>query len=553
MLFTRRKLLTTVPSAICVLVTLFLTGTDESIAQGVYDYDLRTYLSPEQEPNNTADQSTPLPVSYQTYGYGALSETLLGVYGMKGNISQGDEDWFVISMESTTVMELRNNQELEGDVCKPEIWAIQSITDTGTNLGLVYKGKAKPNYDFITLPAGNNYVKFDASCFGDYWFILQETKHSFLNYEMELFNDNFSYAQEIPLHYDPVLMQFKDDYFDESPVGRLSPNSPTWTGGSPPFMRDAVWVKRTSIHKYRNPNFQTNDGSFWNAAITGGSVTAQSDSNSDFDWFKVELINLEKKDFHLWFSVGDLRREDSSCKWQIQYYSPDQRLLIDSPETVSIEANERQTHESRTLESIKPGVLDSLDAVFVLVSPVKANYCDTPYRINFAAKKAKAEIPVDGYSTITRWEIGTQRYSVGHQNDLASGPLKLLLDETENRIWKEQSSLFFDENNVSASQVLKTPVSYFSEHKIWIKNLLYGNTEYDLSLLLSYDVNNELVLTVDYASASASKIDGIKPALEGVLLFVPYFRAGQTVYRMTLELVDSQALTFKLNEIVPRY
>ena len=58
----------------------------------------------------------------------------------------------------------------------------------------------------------------------------------------------------------------------------------------------------------------------------------------------------------------------------------------------------------------------------------------------------------------------------------------------------------------------------------------------------------------DFNNYEAGTImDGITPALEGMLLFVPYFRYGQAVYRVTLELVDTKALKFKLNEIEQRY
>ena len=58
----------------------------------------------------------------------------------------------------------------------------------------------------------------------------------------------------------------------------------------------------------------------------------------------------------------------------------------------------------------------------------------------------------------------------------------------------------------------------------------------------------------DFSNYEAGTImDGITPALEGMLLFVPYFRYGQAVYRVTLELVDTNALKFKLNEIEQRY
>ena len=74
-------------------------------------------------------------------------------------------------------------------------------------------------------------------------------------------------------------------------------------------------MSRTSIHKYREPTTNQNIGEFWNAAITGGSVNAQSHSPSDYDWFKVELVNVERKDFHLWFSADNQGVEDSLCEW----------------------------------------------------------------------------------------------------------------------------------------------------------------------------------------------------------------------------------------------
>ena len=334
-------------------------------------------------------------------------------------------------------------------------------------------------------------------------------------------------------------------------LDRLTSNSVDWPTNERPPWRNS-WVSRTSIHKYREPNFQSSGGEFWNAAITGGSVNAQSHSPLDNDWFKVELVNSERKDFHLWFSADNQGVEDTLCEWNIQYYSPDQKLLLDTVELVSI-SGRATAHESKTLESIKPGVLDSLDAVFVQIFPSENNFCDIPYRINFAAKKAKAEIPADTYSDVLRWDTGSGSANWWHQNDLASGPLKLFLDETENSFWKEKSYMFFDKNNVSATQVLTIPISYFSENQIWVKNLFYDNKQYDLSLLLSYNESNELVLTVNSVSESAREMDGITPALEGMLLFVPYFRYGQAVYRMTLELVDTKALKFKLNEIEQRY
>ena len=518
-------------------------------AQAVYDYDLGTYLSPEQEPNNTPENSTPLTVGFNTYDDDDEEQTLRGVFGMKGNISEGDEDWFVISMETGMVM--RFTDGLDESTCKPEIYAIQSVTETSTNLGLIYKGNPEPNYEFISFPAGKSYIRYDSSCFGDYFFKLQETGLSYLNYEMELVNDYFAYAQEIPLHYDPVSLKFKYKYFDESPVDRLSPNSVDWPNNKRPPVRKE-WVSRTSLHKYREPNQQSTGGDLWNAAITGGSVNAQSHSASDYDWFKVELINTERKDFHLWFSADNQGVEESLCEWNIQYYGPDQRLLLDMTELASISGS-ATAHESEKLESIKPGVLDSLDAVFVLIFPTENNFCDIPYRINFAAKKAKAEVTPDTYSGVIRWMSGTDTYTWWDSNDLASGPLKLLLDETENSIWKENSYKFFEENNVSASQVLVTPISYFSENQIWVKNLLYDKKQYDLSLLLGYEESGELVLTVNSASESEREMDGITPALEGMLLFVPYFRYGQAVYRMTLELIDTKALKFKLNEFEQRY
>lgn len=534
---------------ICLYAVLNATLNQYVKAQAIYDYDLGTYLTPEQEPNNIPDNSTMLTVGFNTYEDDDPEQTLRGVFGMKGNISEGDEDWFVISMEKGMVM--RFTDGLDESICKPEIYAIQSVTEVSTNLGLIYKGNPEPNYEFISFPAGKSYIRYDSSCFGDYFFQLQETGLSYLNYEMELVNDYFAYAQEIPLHYDPVSLRFKYKYFDESPVDRLTSNSVDWPTNERPPWRNS-WVSRTSIHKYREPNFQSSGGEFWNAAITGGSVNAQSHSPSDYDWFKVELVNVERKDFHLWFSADNQGVEDSLCEWIIQYYSPDQKLLLDTAELVSI-SGRATAHESKTLESIKPGVLDSLDAVFVLIFPSENNFCDIPYRINFAAKKAKAEIPTDTYSDVLRWDAGSGSYNYWHENDLASGPLKLFLDETENSFWKEKSYMFFDKNNVSATQVLTTPISYFSENQIWVKNLFYDNKQYDLSLLLSYNESNELVLTVNSASESAREIDGITPALEGMLLFVPYFRYGQAVYRMTLELVDTKALKFKLNEIEQRY
>ena len=535
--------------SICLYAVLSAMLYQNVKAQAVYDYDLATYLTPEQEPNNTPDKSTLLTVGFNTYEYDDPEETLRGVFGMKGNISEADEDWFVISMEKGMVM--RFTDGLDESTCRPEIYAIQSVTETSTNLGLIYKGNPEPNYAFISFPAGKSYIKYDSSCLGDYFFKLQETGLSYLNYEMELVNDYFSYAQEIPLHYDPVSLQFKYKYFDESPVDRLTSNSIDWPVGKRPPVRKS-WVSRTSLHKYREPNFQSNGGEFWNAAITGGSVNAQSHSPSDYDWFKVELVNSERKDFHLWFSAEYEAVSDRLCEWNIQYYSPDQKLLIDTVELVSISGT-ATAHESKTLESIKPGVLDSLDAVFVLIFPSENNFCDIPYRINFAAKKAKAEVTPETYSDVTRWMAGIDTYTYWDSNDLATGPLKLLLDETENSFWKEESYKFFDDTNISATQFLTTPISYFSENQIWVKNLFYDNKQYDLSLLLSYNESNELVLTVNSASESAREMDGITPALEGMLLFVPYFRYGQAVYRMTLELVDTKALKFKLNEIEQRY
>ena len=535
--------------SICLYAVLSAMLNQYVKAQAVYDYDLGTYLSPEQEPNNTPENSTPLTVGFNTYDDDDEEQTLRGVFGMKGNISEGDEDWFVISMETGMVM--RFTDGLDESTCKPEIYAIQSVTETSTNLGLIYKGNPEPNYEFISFPAGKSYIRYDSSCFGDYFFKLQETGLSYLNYEMELVNDYFSYAQEIPLHYDPVSLKFKYKYFDESPVDRLSPNSVDWPNNKRPPVRKE-WVSRTSLHKYREPNQQSTGGDLWNAAITGGSVNAQSHSASDYDWFKVELINTERKDFHLWFSADNQGVEESLCEWNIQYYGPDQRLLLDMTELASISGS-ATAHESEKLESIKPGVLDSLDAVFVLIFPTENNFCDIPYRINFAAKKAKAEVTPDTYSGVIRWMSGTDTYTWWDSNDLASGPLKLLLDETENSIWKENSYKFFEENNVSASQVLVTPISYFSENQIWVKNLLYDKKQYDLSLLLGYEESGELVLTVNSASESEREMDGITPALEGMLLFVPYFRYGQAVYRMTLELIDTKALKFKLNEFEQRY
>ena len=97
-------------------------------AQAVYDYDLGTYLSPEQEPNNTPENSTPLTVGFNTYDDDDEEQTLRGVFGMKGNISEGDEDWLVISMETGMVM--RFTDGLDESTCKPEIYAIQSVTET---------------------------------------------------------------------------------------------------------------------------------------------------------------------------------------------------------------------------------------------------------------------------------------------------------------------------------------------------------------------------------------------------------------------------------------
>ena len=111
-----------------------------------------------------------------------------------------------------------------------------------------------------------------------------------------------------------------------------------------------------------------------------------------------------------------------------------------------------------------------------------------------------------------------QDHTYWDSNDLATGPLKLLLDETENSFWKEESYKFFDDTNISATQFLTTPISYFSENQIWVKNLFYDNKQYDLSLLLSYNESNELVLTVNSASESAREMDGITPALENATL-----------------------------------
>ena len=85
----------------CLYAVLSLTLNHYVKAQAVYDYDLGTYLSPEQAPNNTPDNSRLLTVGFNTYDYDDSEQTLRGVFGMKGNVSEGDEDWFIISMEMT--------------------------------------------------------------------------------------------------------------------------------------------------------------------------------------------------------------------------------------------------------------------------------------------------------------------------------------------------------------------------------------------------------------------------------------------------------------------
>ena len=169
---------------ICLYAVLNATLNQYVKAQAIYDYDLGTYLTPEQEPNNIPDNSTMLTVGFNTYEDDDPEQTLRGVFGMKGNISEGDEDWFVISMEKGMVM--RFTDGLDESICKPEIYAIQSVTEVSTNLGLIYKGNPEPNYEFISFPAGKSYIRYDSSCFGDYFFQLQETGLSYLNYEMEL-------------------------------------------------------------------------------------------------------------------------------------------------------------------------------------------------------------------------------------------------------------------------------------------------------------------------------------------------------------------------------
>ena len=113
--------------SICLYAVLSATLNQNVKAQAVYDYDLGTYLTPEQEPNNTPDNSTLLTVGFNTYEYDDPEQTLRGVFGMRGNISEADEDWFVISMEKGMVM--RFTRWADESTCRPEIYAIQSVTD----------------------------------------------------------------------------------------------------------------------------------------------------------------------------------------------------------------------------------------------------------------------------------------------------------------------------------------------------------------------------------------------------------------------------------------
>ena len=91
----------------CLYAVLSLTLNHYVKAQAVYDYDLGRYLSLEQEPNNTSGNPTLLT----TYDYDDSEQTLRGVFEMRGNVSEGDEDWFVISMEMT--LELVDSKALK--------------------------------------------------------------------------------------------------------------------------------------------------------------------------------------------------------------------------------------------------------------------------------------------------------------------------------------------------------------------------------------------------------------------------------------------------------
>ena len=53
--------------SICLYAVLSATLNQYVKAQAIYDYDLGTYLTPEQEPNNTPDNSTMLSVGFNTY------------------------------------------------------------------------------------------------------------------------------------------------------------------------------------------------------------------------------------------------------------------------------------------------------------------------------------------------------------------------------------------------------------------------------------------------------------------------------------------------------
>ena len=76
----------------------------------------------------------------------------------------------------------------------------------------------------------------------------------------------------------------------------------------------------------------------------------------NYDWFKVELVRKKK---NLWFSAEYEAVSDRLCEWNIQYYSPSTNEKL-----VSISGT-ATAWESKTLESIKPGVLDSLDALLM--------------------------------------------------------------------------------------------------------------------------------------------------------------------------------------------
>ena len=95
----------------CLCAVLSLTLIHYVKAQAILDYDLGTYLFPEQEPNNTPGNPTLLTVGFNTYDYDDSEQTLRGVFEMKGNVSEGDEDWFVISMEMT--LELVDSKALK--------------------------------------------------------------------------------------------------------------------------------------------------------------------------------------------------------------------------------------------------------------------------------------------------------------------------------------------------------------------------------------------------------------------------------------------------------